>query len=201
MKKNVFGRNFRRDTNERKALLKGLMSSLVLEERIKTTEQKAKSIKGQVEKLVTKARKENASVRIALDKYLIPKAAEKLISDIAPRFLSRPGGYTRIVRIGKRVTDSASMVFLEWVEGPLEKVEKVVKVGKVAKGRKQTGKSQVASRQASSKSVGKDKPEVKTKAKMSSVGKTEPTQARTTLRAGKPIVAKRGRSKSLSGSK
>ena len=56
MKKNVFGRQFKRDKNERTALFKGLMSSLVLNDRIQTTEEKAKAIKGKIERLVTKAR-------------------------------------------------------------------------------------------------------------------------------------------------
>ena len=62
MRKQVFGRKFKRDANERKALLKGLMTDLVMKESIQTTEEKAKAIKGQVEKLVTKAKRkgENA---------------------------------------------------------------------------------------------------------------------------------------------
>lgn len=116
MRKNVFGRRLKRDKNQRKALFKGLMSSLVLEERIKTTEEKAKAIKGKIEKLVTKVKKNGASVRNQLQEYLVPKALEKFVTDTALRFSKRPGGYTRLVKIGKRF-DSSSMVLMEWVEG------------------------------------------------------------------------------------
>jgi len=116
MRKNVFGRQFKRDTNERKALFKGLASSLVLEERIQTTEQKAKAVKGQVEKLVTKAKKGDLHAERLIQPYLNTSAVSKMMSDIAPRFKTRPGGYTRIIRMGKRLQDNSSMVILEWVE-------------------------------------------------------------------------------------
>lgn len=115
MKKNVFGRRFKRNKNQRKALFKNLMSSLVIKERIKTTEEKAKAIKGQIEKAVTKVNKKGNDARNQLQEYLNGEALEKLIKDVAPRFEKRNGGYTRIVRLGKRF-DSSDMVFLEWVE-------------------------------------------------------------------------------------
>ncbi|MBI5044952.1 MAG: 50S ribosomal protein L17 [Candidatus Levybacteria bacterium] len=120
MRKQVFGRHLKRDTNERKALFKALASSLVLHERIETTEQKAKAIKGQVEKMVTKAKKDDSNhTRDLLRAHLSHDALIKLMSDIAPRFVDRPGGYTRIVKKGNRFSDNASMVFIEWVEkGP-----------------------------------------------------------------------------------
>lgn len=116
MRKNVFGRQLKRDANERKALFKGLMSSLVLKERIKTTEEKAKAIKGQIEKLVTKAKKRGKNVRNLFGKDLMPDAIEKLINEVAPRFEKRPGGYTRIIKLGRRFSDNANMVVLEWTE-------------------------------------------------------------------------------------
>ena len=116
MRKNVFGRQLKRDSNERKALFKGLASSLVLEERIQTTEQKAKSIKGQVERLVTKAKVGDMNAERYIQPYLNADAVSKMMRDIAPRFKSRPGGYTRIIRMGRRLQDNASMVILEWVE-------------------------------------------------------------------------------------
>ena len=117
MRKQVFGRHLKRDTNERKALFKGLASSLVMHERIETTEEKAKSIKGLVEKMVTRANKDNSvQARLILQAYLTNDALAKMFSDIAPRFINRPGGYTRIVKIGNRFSDDASMVIMEWVE-------------------------------------------------------------------------------------
>lgn len=117
MKKNVFGRKFKRDKNERKALFKGLMSSLVLNERIKTTEEKAKAIKGSIEKLVTHAKKEGTNVQNLLQDYLHPEAIQKLIKEVAPRFKKRNGGYTRLIKLGRRFSDNASVVLIEWTEG------------------------------------------------------------------------------------
>lgn len=132
MRKNVFGRRFKRDKNERKALIKGLLSHLVLEERIQTTEQKAKAIKGEADKLITKSRKEARLARNLLGELLIPAATEKLLSELGPRFKDRQGGYTRITRLGKRFGDDASMVVLEWVEQRVD-LPKEAKKAKVKK--------------------------------------------------------------------
>lgn len=139
MRKNVFGRKFKRDVNARTALFKGLMSELVLHGRIKTTEQKAKAIRASAEKLIAKAQKGgNLAVKL-LSKELIPAAIDKMMSDIAPKFASRNGGYTRMMKLGRRFNDDASMVVMEWVEGvgveergkgEEAKVSKVPKVSK-----------------------------------------------------------------------
>ena len=116
MRKQVFGRHLKRDTNERKALFKGLASSLVIYERIQTTEDKAKAVKPQVEKLVTTAKRGDTQAHSLLQPYLNAQALKKMMTDIGPRFKNRPGGYTRIVRMGPRLQDNAMMVILEWVE-------------------------------------------------------------------------------------
>src|SRR3990167_5247137 len=116
MKKNIFGRKFKRDIKERKALFKSLMSSLVLKERIKTTEAKAKAIKGDVDKLITTVKKNEDFARRFLAKSLSPEALEKLIGKVVPRFKERPGGYTRIIKLPKRASDHTPMVIMEWVE-------------------------------------------------------------------------------------
>jgi large subunit ribosomal protein L17 len=137
MRKKVFGKQLKRDKNERKALFKGLLSSLVLEENIKTTEQKAKAIKADADKLVTKAKKESLLAKRLLEKKINPKAVKKMLSEIAPRFKNRQGGYTRMVRLGRRFGDDATMVLLEWTEKPLPREdkpkEKRTKKAKVAK--------------------------------------------------------------------
>ncbi len=132
MRKNIFGKRLKRDKNERKALIKGLMSSLVLEGKIKTTEAKAKAIKGEVDKLITKARKETLLAKRLLEKKLTPKAIDKLIKEVAPRFVNRQGGYTRITRLEKRLGDNAQVVLMQWVEGeevivkePEKKIKKI----------------------------------------------------------------------------
>lgn len=125
MKKKVFGRQFKRDANERKALFKGLMTELVMRESIRTTLPKAKSIKGQVEKLVTKAKVKGASARPNILPFVSAPAAEKIIGDLAVRFADRPGGYTRIVKTGSRFSDNADMALIEWVEKAAAIVEGV----------------------------------------------------------------------------
>lgn len=116
MRKQVFGRHLKRDINERKALFKGLMSSLVMYEKIQTTEQKAKAIRAKTDKLVTAAKKGGLQATSLLQPYLTSVAVKKLMTDITPRFADRQGGYTRIIRIGRRFNDDATMVQMEWVE-------------------------------------------------------------------------------------
>lgn len=115
MQKRVYGRKFNRDINQRKALFRSLMRSLALNESIKTTESKAKAIKGEFESHITKAKK-GEEARYHLVKHLSEDAVNRLIKDIAPRMKERQGGYTRIIRMGARVKDNAEMVILELVE-------------------------------------------------------------------------------------
>jgi large subunit ribosomal protein L17 len=116
MKKHVFGRQFKRDSNERKALFKNLLTSLVLHERIRTSTAKAKAIKGAADKLVTKAKKGGQQAVRLIEADLNHDAVVKLIAEIAPRFANRNGGYTRIIHIGNRLKDNSSEVLLEWTE-------------------------------------------------------------------------------------
>lgn len=118
MLKNIFGRRFKRDTNERRALFKGLLSALVLNEKITTTEAKAKAIKAEADKMVTRARKEILLAKKLLSYSLTPAALDRFLKEIAPRFKDINGGYVSITRLGKRLGDNASMVLLKWVKGP-----------------------------------------------------------------------------------
>lgn len=143
MRKQVFGRRFKRDKNERKALFRGLISSMILRGQIKTTEEKAKAIKGDLEKLVTKAKKGEVARRI-LQSDLKPFEIDKMVNQIAPGFKNRAGGYTRIIRMGKRFNDNASMVIMQWSE--MEAVEiksQKLKVKSLPKTKIQTKKVSV----------------------------------------------------------
>lgn len=122
MRKRVFGKKLKRTTNQRKGLFKSLAQAMVLHGRIKTTEAKAKSVRGEVEKLITIAKKHETNAMQFLQKHVPPKTAEGIIR-IAPVFKDRAGGYTRIVKIGGRIKDNAPMVILEFVE----KIPEVVK--------------------------------------------------------------------------
>lgn len=116
MKKHIFGKKLGRDKDERKALFKSLMSSLILSEKIQTTEAKAKAIRPEIEKLVTKAKKGSNSAKRVLEKSLTREAFEKIIKEIAPSFENKQGGYTRLVKLGKRLGDNTSIVIIEWTE-------------------------------------------------------------------------------------
>ena len=152
MRKQVFGRRFKRDRNERKALFSGLISAMVLHGRIKTTEEKAKAIKSELEKLVTKAKKEEGVARKLLQNSLKKHEIEKMINEIAPGFKNRAGGYTRIIKTGNRFSDNASMVVMEWVE-----MEKVALAPKAE--RKQSKKTAAKTvRKTTSKTVQKENP-------------------------------------------
>lgn len=116
MKKNVFGRKLKRDNKERKALFKSLMSSLVIHEKIETTEAKAKAIRAEIDKLVTKAKSGENSAKAVLEKSLSRPAFEKMLKEIGPRFAKRQGGYTRLIKLGKRFGDDAPVVVMEWTD-------------------------------------------------------------------------------------
>ena len=106
-----------RTTAQRKALLSGLCRELIDHEKIKTTEAKAKAVKPEIEKLITLARRGDLHARRqALAELRQDKSAVyKLFEEIAPRYVDRPGGYTRILKLGPRRSDATEMVLLELV--------------------------------------------------------------------------------------
>jgi large subunit ribosomal protein L17 len=106
-----------RSASHRKALVMNLVKEVVDHERIKTTEAKAKAVRPEVEKLITLAKRGDLHARrqalaaLGQDKFVV----YKLFEEIAPRYAERPGGYTRILKLGPRPSDSTEMVFLELV--------------------------------------------------------------------------------------
>jgi len=111
------GRKLGRKRDQKKALLKNLAASLILKEKIKTTEAKAKEVRPFIEKLITKSRiVNNLSVIRYLAKYLPIEARKKIVKEIGPRYQERAGGYTRIVKLGPRKTDGAKMAIIELVK-------------------------------------------------------------------------------------
>ncbi|HYM64859.1 MAG TPA: 50S ribosomal protein L17 [Candidatus Sulfotelmatobacter sp.] len=158
MKKKVFGRKFKRDKNERTALFKSLMSSLVMNEKIKTTEEKAKAIRPQIEKLITKAKKGENSAKLVLEKNLSKEAFDKMVKDLGPRFAKRQGGYTRIIKLGERFGDDASVVLMEWTESSSVIVPaQIKKVAKPKKIKEEKPKSKAKTKPAPKKTVKKVK--------------------------------------------
>ncbi len=117
MKKRVFGRKLKRDKNERKALFKSLISSFILHGKMQTTEAKAKSVKGTIDSLVTKVKKNNQEIsKRLIGLYVAHNAIQKFVSVVVPALAQRPGSYTRITRLGRRTKDDSPQVLLEWVE-------------------------------------------------------------------------------------
>ena len=111
------GRKFGRNPAQRRALLRQLAVSMILHERITTTEAKAKSLRPVVEKLVTIAREDtHANRHLVMRKIDHPQAMAKLFEVIAPRFEGTPGGYTRISKLEPRRGDAAPMALIEFVE-------------------------------------------------------------------------------------
>ena len=108
--------NFGLKSGPRKALMRGLVRSLVKHERIRTTLPKAKALRPLVEKALTKGRQGDISVRRLLFSRFPDKETVSKIIKLSERFKDRPGGYTRIVRLGRRAGDQASRALIEFVD-------------------------------------------------------------------------------------
>lgn len=111
------GRKFSRVKKVRVALLRSLASNLILREKMTTTEPKAKEIRPYVEKLVTKAKKDTlANRRLVIEEIgQDKKVIAKLFGELGPRFNERRGGYTRIMKLGRRISDGSPMAVIEFV--------------------------------------------------------------------------------------
>ncbi len=114
-----------RKPSHRKALLRNMMTSLFKHERIKTTKTKAKEVRRYAEKVITRAKVDSVHNRRIIAKRIWDKSVlAKLFTDIGPRFVERPGGYTRIIKLGKRYGDGAETVLLELADKKQPKAKK-----------------------------------------------------------------------------
>ncbi|HEY58449.1 MAG TPA: 50S ribosomal protein L17 [Anaerolineae bacterium] len=125
MRHKVAGKKLSRSKDARKALRRNLVRALFDHERIRTTKAKAKVARREAERLITIAKRGNEAggAKMVHARRIVaarlggaPEIVKKLFDDIAPRYAERPGGYTRIIRLGPRASDSADMVLLELVE-------------------------------------------------------------------------------------
>ena len=116
MRKKKKGRKFSRKSDQRKALLRTLATSLILKEKIKTTEAKAKEVSSFLGKKITKAKSNNVASRRLLAKYFSSKVVKKMVDELGQRYKDRKGGYTKIIKLGPRKSDSSKMVFIELVK-------------------------------------------------------------------------------------
>lgn len=124
MRHRVVGRRLGRSSGHRRALRRSMITELFRHERIQTTRAKAMAIRGAAEKLITLSKRGNAAGeakavharRLAAARLNDPEIVMKLFDEIAPRYVERPGGYTRILKLGPRGGDAAEMVLIELVE-------------------------------------------------------------------------------------
>ncbi|KQW75155.1 MULTISPECIES: 50S ribosomal protein L17 [unclassified Methylibium] len=112
-------RKLNRTSEHRLAMLRNMANSLIQSEAIKTTVPKAKELRRVVEPLITLAKEPTlANRRLAFDRTRDRDVVAKLFNDLGPRYKARPGGYTRILKMGFRVGDNAPMAFVELVDRP-----------------------------------------------------------------------------------
>ena len=110
-------RKLNRTSSHRLAMLRNMMNSLIEHEAIKTTVPKAKELRKVIEPMITLAKKDTvANKRLAFNRLRDRDSVVKLFADLGPRFATRPGGYTRILKMGFRVGDNAPMALIELVD-------------------------------------------------------------------------------------
>lgn len=152
----VFGRKLKRNQGERRRLFMQLSRSMFQLGKVKTTIAKAKAVQPLVEKLITKAKSASSSDIREIKKTLSNSETEKMLMEMAKtRFSKRNSGYTRIVKLGKRIGDSSEMVYLEFVDAApaLEKAEKVEKAPKGAEKSAKVQDADVVKDEAPKKAV------------------------------------------------
>jgi large subunit ribosomal protein L17 len=116
MRHRVKGRKLGRNAAQRKALMRNLAISLILHERVTTTDAKAKELRPYVEKLVTRSREDSEHGRkLVMQRLSDDRAVEKPSDVLGPRFEDQPGGYTRIYKLGNRRGDNAPMAMIEFI--------------------------------------------------------------------------------------
>jgi large subunit ribosomal protein L17 len=154
-------KHFDRKSGPRKALLRGLVTSLIEHGRITTTVDRAKEVRRHVEKAITLGKKGDlATTRLLMSRYPNKDAVSSIMKDLAPRFKTRPGGYTRIIKIGRRPGDTAEMAFLEFVDYDFE--AKTAKPAKAEKAEAKTAKKAAKpAKKAATKLVAAKKKSVK----------------------------------------
>jgi large subunit ribosomal protein L17 len=140
MNHGVAGHKLGRNASQRKALWRGLITELFRHDRISTTEAKARSMRGDAEHLISVAKRGQAAGgnpvharRMAARVITDPEVTKRLFDKIAPLYVDRPGGYTRMIKVGPRLGDSAEMVVLELVEKPVEEQKTTEKKTEAAK--------------------------------------------------------------------
>ncbi len=137
MKHKIGYNKLSRTSSHRKAMIRNMMTSLFRYERVQTTKAKALEVRRHAEKMITRAKVDSVHNRRIAGEDIKDKAVlAKLFTDIGPRNSERPGGYTRILKLGQRSGDAADMVLLELVEREVPKEEPKKKKKSAAKAQK-----------------------------------------------------------------
>ncbi len=150
-----------RTSSQRGALFSSLVSNLILAKRIRTTLPKARAAKRLADKMVTVGKKGTlAARRQALSFLKLEAAVAELFGAVAPAMKDRAGGYTRVIKLGKRMSDSSEMCILEWVDfvpkAKKAKVEKPEEAPKGEKGEKKAGKAEKPAKKPAAKKAKKE---------------------------------------------
>ncbi len=116
MRHNKTGRKFGRVRKVRRALIKSLLRSLIIKEKIRTTEPKAKEIRPRIEKLISKGKSGNLDQRRQIASRIDVESANKIVNVLSPRYKERNGGYTRITKLPPRRSDNTKMALIEFVK-------------------------------------------------------------------------------------
>lgn len=150
---NRAGRKLRRTTSHRLAMFSNQLTSLMNHERIQTTLTKAKELRPLAERLITAAKSDELAARRKVARWLPDRTTvKKVFENLAPRFVDRPGGYTRILRLGARSGDAAEAAILEFVDYKFEAKEKAPKKESLAERARRAAAGRVDT-------VRKEKPE------------------------------------------
>lgn len=149
MRHRVAGRKLQRNTSHRRALLRNLVTSLILEERVETTVAKAKTMRPIVEKMITLGKRGDLHARRQASSYLMTDAAlTRLFDVVAPRFGDRNGGYTRITLGGFRLGDGGSIAYIELLGSEKFLEKKRAKSAEARSKRQEAIKKQIEADQA-----------------------------------------------------
>jgi large subunit ribosomal protein L17 len=194
MRHRVAHRKLGRTTEHRMALLRNLAASLISHERIRTTAVKAKELRPFVEKLVTLGKRDSLHARRRALAILPQKATvKKLFGEISPRFSARPGGYTRILKLGPRQGDGALMAFIEFVDYRFEGAEAPALSVKEKPTEKKP--AEAAEAEAKPEAAAKKKPAKKASKKNTSTKKTTESASGTAKKTAKKAVKKASKKK------
>ncbi len=164
MRHRVAGRKLGRTMEHRKALMRNMVTSLILEERIETTLPKAKELRRVADRMVTLGKRATLhSRRQALSFIRTNEAVKKLFSELAPRFSERNGGYTRILKTGMRQGDAAPMAIIEYIGAPikLSREERKRLIAEQRREREDQAKKEAKTKKKSKKTKVEDSPKSK----------------------------------------